>query len=161
MKLIYKIDYKVYNFIKNIRYRKYKKCTIPCSTYNHKRRVLEWVYFDKKDNNYVIMDDLYYSLMSLRGFGITYFFVTKAVKYYEGKGYVSKLIEASVHSFDEVVRYLYCNPESFSIPKKFLSYYTKQQLDYLKTAQKYFLSLGLKDIDYLQDSNIINKRYEI
>lgn len=133
-----KFDYKTFNE----RYEKFKKNNLPTPFWDKERQVLEFVCYEKDwyqggfniSNNitdsFISKFDLYYPFNSI--------IVTK-----EGEKKVGACHE---HTFENVVRDLYNYPVSFNIPRKDESYYSKQELSYLKLLKNYLLFVGLTDL---------------
>ncbi len=141
-----KFDYKRFN----LRYEKFKKNNLPTPFWDRERQVLEFVFCenDKFNINNNLTDSfsnrlkLYYPYDSI--------IITK-----DGEKKVGPCHE---HTFENVVRDLYNYPISFNIPKKDESYYSKQELSYLKTLKSYLLLVGLSDIpDNVKVSRYRNK----
>ena len=138
-------------------YDKYKKNNLPTPYWNEDRQIKEYIYFDNE--NIQVYDELSYALEDITLAGLYYPFIDKHVEgYLKGKKWINTVVVGHNHghSFEEVLKALYYSPESFKIEKKDYSYYSEQQLQYLKRIQNYLLLIGLKD---LGDDKINNTRF--
>lgn len=133
------------------RYEKFKKNNLPTPFFDDERQTFEYVYYSYRffNNDNKKYPEINHSLTdALADIAFTelyYSFNCKEIAYTKED---VKIIfgHCHAHSFDEVVRYLYDFPESFSIPKEDEKFYSEQELHYLRRVQKYLLFIGLKDI---------------
>lgn len=61
------------------------------------------------------------------------------------------------HTFDQVVRELYLHPDSFSLNKEDIQYYSKQELVYLNRLRRYLRIAELKDVTDYSVEGLINR----
>lgn len=142
---------------KTKQYDKFKKNNLPTPYWNEERQIKEYVYFDNE--NIQVYDELSYALEDITLAGLYYPFIDKHVEgVLKGKKWIKNVVVGHNHghSFEEVLRALYYSPESFKIEKKDYSYYSEQELQYLKRVQNYLLLIGLKD---LGNNKINNNRF--
>lgn len=59
------------------------------------------------------------------------------------------------HSFDEVIRELYYNPETFNIDEEDKYLYSEQELTFLRRLKNLLVLVGLKDIDAYDEKKLI------
>ena len=150
------------------RYDKFINNNLPTPFWDDERQVQEYVYFYNGKsffNMEIAKDELnVYSNLSdaLGDIAFTSFYYPftdshiKCWKDEKGKIIREVVTEHShSHSFEGVVESLYYSPETFNISKDEESYYSKQELEYLRRVQKYLLFIGMKDITLKKDS----KRY--
>lgn len=138
-------------------YDKYKKNNLPTPYWNEEREIKEYVYFD--NDNLQVYDELSYALEDITLVSLYYPFIDKHfMSYKKGRKRVYNVVVGHnhAHSFEEVLIALYYSPESFKIEKKDYSYYSEQELEYLKRVQNYLLLIGLKD---LGNNKINNNRF--
>lgn len=134
------------------RYEKFKKNNLPTPFFDDERQTFEYVYYSYRffNNDNKKYPEINHSLTdALADIAFTelyYSFNCKEIAYTKED---VKIIfgHCHAHSFDEVVRFLYDFPESFSISKEDEKFYSEQELHYLRRVQKYLLFIGLKDID--------------
>lgn len=141
------LEYK--KFIK--RYDKYKNNNLPTPFWDDERQILEYVYFEKDNNNESKLEVNYKLSEALGNIAFTGFYYSFTDKHMtlnkDGKPKKSLVVEHThAHSFEEVVRALYDSPESFKISKEEEQFYSNQELEYLRRVQKYLLFIGLKDL---------------
>ena len=144
MKILNKLKNKHYQIKCHKRYKKFRKCSIPYPFYDQKRNTFEWVNYGKKD--YDIDESLFFALSRKANTGLVYHYQANIFcrnKKNEKPNYRIKV--SHCHSFDEVVRYLYMHPDTFVIPKEYLSEYSTQELINLKRIQNYLHIIGLRD----------------
>lgn len=145
-----KFDYKEFNK----RYNKFRKNNLPTPFWDKERQVLEYVFYEK---------DNFYDGFNISN-NITDSFENKFSLYYPFECIIytndnhREIGHCHEHFFENVVRDLYNYPVSFNIRKKDEIYYSKQELDYLKTLKNYLLLIGLDDIpDDINVSRYRNK----
>lgn len=63
------------------------------------------------------------------------------------------------HDFDGVIRELYYNPESFNIPDNEKYLYSSQELTYLRKLQNLLLVIGLKDMERIDEKELIRRAH--
>ncbi len=125
------------------RYDKFKNCNLPTPFWDKERKTLEYVYFD--DENLRID---YYLSEALGDIALTGFYYSFTSGYMTGnttEGFRYEVGHNHAHNFEEVVRWLYDYPESFSISKDEEEFYSKQELNYLRDVKEYLLFIGMKD----------------
>ena len=146
-----KFDYQTFNK----RYEKFKKNTLPTPFWDRERQVLEYVCYEKEQLNvYSSLTDSFLDRFSL------FYPFNCVVTTMDG---TRKIDNCHEHTFEAVVRDLYYYPESFSISKKDESYYTEQELSYLRLFKSYLLFIGLKDIEDNKTSRYrskLEKKYQ-
>lgn len=150
-------EFEYKEFIK--RYDKFKKNNLPTPFWDEKRQTLEYVHFHNGKsviNGEIVKNELNVNsrlseaLGEIAFTGFYYPFTDKHfVGWRENGKYIHKLVveHSHAHSFEEVVEALYGSPESFNIAKDEESFYSKQELKYLKRVQKYLLFIGMKDLE--------------
>ena len=134
------------------RYEKFKKNNLPTPFFDDERQTFEYVYYSNHifnenspkypEVNPVLTD----ALADIAYTGLYYSFNCKEI-FNTDDGDEITVGHNHAHSFDEVVRFLYDFPESFSISKEDEKFYSEQELHYLRRVQKYLLFIGLKDIN--------------
>lgn len=142
-------------------YKKFKNCSLPYPYYSEKRDTFEWVRYDKIQKEYDTQKELYESLGDIACTRLTYHY--KSLSYFRYKKdnkEVYKVAESHGHNFNEIVRAIYDYPETFTIPKKFLEDYSKQELRYLKRIQNYLKLIGLKDYKISEERDAIGKKWD-
>lgn len=104
---------------------------------------------------------LYEGLSDVINFGFYYSFNTRLLlRTSDGKD-STKIGHSHAHSFDEVIREVYYNPESFSIDEEDYELYSKQELLFLHRLQNFLRVAGIKDLDFVdKDSEIKRARSE-
>lgn len=133
------------------RYEKFKKNNLPTPFFDDERQTFEYVYysnhiFNKNSQKYPEVNHMLTdALADIAHTGLYYSFNCKEI-FNTDDGDEITVGHNHAHSFDEVVRFLYDFPESFSIPKEDEKFYSEQELHYLRRVQKYLLFIGLKDI---------------
>ena len=133
------------------RYEKFKKNNLPTPFFDDERQTFEYVYysnhiFNKNSQKYLEVNPvLTDALADIAYTGLYYSFNCKEI-FNTDDGDEITVGHNHAHSFDEVVRFLYDFPESFSISKEDEKFYSEQELHYLRRVQKYLLFIGLKDI---------------
>ena len=125
------------------RYDKFKNNNLPTSFWDKERQTLEYVYFD--DDNLRVNYSLYESLGDIAITGLYYSFTSGYMTGNTTEGFRYEVGHNHAHSFEEVVKWLYDYPESFSISKDEEEFYSKQELDYLRDVKEYLLFIGMKD----------------
>ena len=134
-------------------YDKYKKNNLPTPYWNEEREIKEYVYFD--NDNLQVYDELSYALEDITLVSLYYPFIDKHfMSYKKGRKRVYNVVVGHnhAHSFEEVLIALYYSPESFKIEKKDYSYYSEQELEYLRTekraeiADRIKVALGFGDL---------------
>lgn len=141
---------KCYIYDKKIkrRYKKFKNCSIPYPFYDKKRDTFEWIRYSNIINQYETDNSLVDAFTSIGNVGMIYHykatFYNHETKKYEG-------IVSHCHSFDELINELYRYPESFKISKNYIDEYSKQELEYISSLQKYFKLINLKDEKYSKE----------
>ena len=134
------------------RYEKFKKNNLPTPFFDDERQTFEYVYysnhiFNKNSQKYPEVNPvLTDALADIAYTGLYYSLNCKEILKTDD-GEEITIGHNHAHSFDEVVRFLYDFPESFSISKEDEKFYSEQELHYLRRVQKYLLFIGLKDID--------------
>ena len=119
--------------------------------FDDERQTFEYVYysnhiFNKNSQKYLEVNPvLTDALVDIAYTGLYYSFNCKEI-FNTDDGDEIIVGHNHAHSFDEVVRFLYDFPESFSIPREDEKFYSEQELHYLRRVQKYLLFIGLKDI---------------
>lgn len=132
-------------FIK--RYDKFKNNNLPTPFWDDERQMLEYVYRNENNRIKINEDNIYVSrnivdaLEDVVKFSFYYSYSAKVIGVEDENHYFH------AHSFEEVVTVLYNYPESFKISKDDEIYYSKQELEYLRSVQKYLLFIGMKDIE--------------
>ena len=127
------------------RYDKFKDYNLPTPFWDEERQTYEYVYFYM--NQPKISNSLYEALGDVAIDNLYYPFTS---------GYLMGTIETNykmvyevghnhAHSFEEVVRWLYEFPETFSISKDEEEFYSKRELEYLRNVKEYLLFIGMKD----------------
>lgn len=150
---------KCYIYDKKIekRYKKFKNCSIPYSFYDKKRDTFEWIRYSNIINQYETSNNIVDALTSIGNIGMIYHY--KANFYnYEKKKYEN--IISHCHNFDELISELYRYPESFEIPKDYIDEYSKQELEYISSLQKYFKLINLKDEKYSKEIEEFDNKWE-
>ena len=137
------------------RYDKFKKNNLPTPFWDDERQTFEYVYFyngksiinfEEAKDQLEVNTSLTDALGEIANTGFYYPFTSK----YMTSRYGEREIVVGhnhAHSFEEVVRWLYDSPESFSISKEEEEFYSKQELKYLKRVQNYLLFIGMKDLE--------------
>lgn len=157
-------------FIK--RYHKFKKNNLPTPFFDKERQTFEYVYYNQnrhvedysflmEDKNLCIFDNLTEAFQNIASVGFYYPFTCRCYLYTKEKGKLiakKEIRHTHTHSFEDVVRYLYDSPNSFSISESEEDFYSKQQLQYLKFVQKYLLFIGMKDLENKTVQRYRNKR---
>ena len=150
------------------RYDKFIKNNLPTPFWDEERQVREYVYFyngkslynaTKAKNQLEVYSKLSDALGEITYTGFYYPFTDCHMHWMKKNGRIIKkfVVEHThTHSFEEVVIRLYNSPESYSISKDEQSYYSKQELEYLRRIQKYLLFIGMKD---LKDENLNKNRF--
>lgn len=149
----------VENFVK--RYDKFKKCNMPTPFFDDERQTLEYVYFD--DDNLIVNSSLEYSLGNIILDNLYYPFTTKMIVIEDKDG---KFIEreeighSHAHSFEEVIRSIYNSPSSFSISKEEETFYSEQELKFIKHIKSYLTFIEFEDGNFYKKSKAryVNKR---
>lgn len=143
----------------NNNYLKFKKNNLPTPLWCDDHQILEYIHFNNQQligdsNNLEPQLEVNSSLAEALGRIVNHvFYYSFTAKYLQAKKVNGKLIDKTIvghmhaHSFDEVVKFLYNSPESFSISKEEEQFYSQQELQYLKLVQKYLLLIDLKDIN--------------
>lgn len=127
--------------IKKNRYdKKYKNCSLPYLYYDDKRNTTFWLSYAQGNKEYNVSQNLDYALEDFVKTGLTYHY--QCNKYCKGN---YRIKVSHCHSFLEVIEALYKHPDTFVIPKEYLSEYSEQELHCLKHMQNYFHIIGLKD----------------
>lgn len=151
------------------RYNKFKKNNLPTPFWDEERQTFEYVYFyngksiinsEVAKDNLEVNPSLTDSLGEIALTGFYYPFTDKHITMRKINNKYQKEVEVGhnhAHSFEEVVEFLYDSPESFSISKDEVEFYSKQELEYLRRVQKYLLFIGMKDLVVNKRSN---KRYQ-
>ena len=144
------------------RYDKFKKNNLPTPFFDDERNTYEYVCFNNDELE--VYHNLTIALSDMAYTGFYYPFTDKHIEScFKDKKRIDKVVigHNHAHFFEEVVRYLYYSPESFSISKDEEKYYSKQQLEYLRRIQKYLLFIGLKDLETnkIPVSRYRNKKY--
>lgn len=131
-------DYKTFNK----RYDKFKKNNLPTPFWDRERQVFEYVFYEKNNRNegYNICNNL---TDSFNGKLELYYPFNSIIVTKEGERKVGHRHE---HTFESVVRDLYDYPVSFNISRKDETFYSQQELTYLKILKNYLLLVGLDDI---------------
>ena len=129
-----------YKIRKYIRYHKFKNCNIPYPFFDYKRDTFEMVSYFKNNKSYNVNQSIVDAVGDISYHNLTYHYKISNKKKINDDIYVSHC-----HNFDELVKVLYDNPESFYIPKRYLSEYSKQELEFLKDTQNYLKLIGLKN----------------
>ena len=127
------------------RYDKFKKNNLPTPFWDDERQTYEYVYYE--EDNIHISSSIYESLSRIALTELYYPFNSKMVTYKMGEEPKIEYGHNHAHSFEEVVDWLYCYPESFNLDDECLEFYSKQELEYLRRVQKYLLFIGMKDIE--------------
>ena len=141
------------------KYKQFENNNLPTPYWNEERNVQEYVYYE--DNELKVCDTISRAIEEIAFYGFYYPFNIRHKEIYFGDkdNERTEIVTGHIHehTFEDVVRALYHHPEYFSIPEEDEVYYSKQELKYLRSVQKYLLFLGLKDdLDNSKD----NKRYQ-
>ena len=143
----------------NKRYDKFKKNNLPTHFWDEERKILEYVYFyNTKSSKLEENKQLEVNSTLTEALGK----IVHTSFYYS---FTSKVGHLHVHSFEEVVKYLYDFPESFYISKEEEVFYSKQELTYLRRVKKYLCFIGMKDKENEKKSssrykNRVHSKYE-
>ena len=140
----------------NIKYKKFKNCSLPYPFYDKKRDSFEWVSCFKATNYYNIRNNLLDALADNTNYGVIYHYKVGMTK----KGQNLSLMVPHGHTFDEVIRALYDYPESFEVPDEFADEYSKQELNFLKQTKNYLLLIGLKDLKKSREKDLLDKKWD-
>ncbi len=138
------------------RYDKFKKNNLPTPFWDDERQVFEYVYFyngksifntNETQDELEVSSGLTEPLGEIAYTGFYYPFTDRHLSWRAGEENPKTVVGHNhAHSFEEVVRYLYDSPESFSIAKDEEEFYSKQELEYLRRVQKYLLFIGMQDV---------------
>ncbi len=138
------------------KYEKFKNNNLPTPFWNEERQILEYVYYEKSKNQgktLTVSTNLAECLGDISLIGL-YFPFTYTIKI---DHFIEKTINGHAHFFNDVLKVLYDYPESFKIMKNDESYYSAQELEFIKRVQEYLLQLGLKD---LRKTKFARSRYK-
>ena len=145
MQIIRKIKNKFYELKYQIRYKKFKNCSIPYQFYDNKRNTFEWVMYDNNTSEYKISNNLQKALENNINYNLIYHYKAKIYGREKSNQEMKyRMMVSHCHSFDEIIAKLYY-PETFEIPKEYLNEYSKQELDFLKQLKNYLKLIELKD----------------
>ena len=144
------------------RYDKFENCNLPTPFWDDERKTLEYVYFE--DNKPRVNYSIYEALGDIAYTGFYYPFTSgyMTCKINTDEDFRYEVGHNHAHNFEEVVRWLYNYPESFSIAKDEEEFYSKQELEYLRNVKEYLLVIGMKDCkeNTKSKSRFKNKRQE-
>ena len=161
MSLFKNLKHKYYDFKTNMRYKRFKHCSIPYLFHNKKRNTLEWVTFNNETHEYEIYNQLQNALEDQVYCGFIYHYKARIYgRENSNQELKYRLMVSHCHSFDEVIETLYRYPESFEIPKEFLYEYSEQELQFLKQIQNYLNLIELKDEKINEERLELGQKYE-
>lgn len=100
----------------------------------------------------IICDSFYYSFDT----HVIYYSIKDNKRHYDDMG----TYHSHEHAFEEVVRELYRNPESFRIKEDEKEYYSNQEIKYLRRLKSFLLAIGVRDLkvgEYIEERIKANK----